>query len=248
MVLVPGAAFSMGSDRGMSNETPVHEALVPGFQLGRTEVTNAQYAKFLAALKTDKNGDSAWRHPDQVAGKDHSPAYWSDKTLNDPASPVVGVDWFDAFAYARWSGSRLPTEAEWELAASAGENRLYPWGNGRPLDGKESRANYDPGPPEGDGFPVLAPAGSYPGGAAVYGALNMAGNVWEWTSDIYEEKYYSISPRQSPTGPNSGSERVVRGGSWNSPAGNLRTTARSAYSPQTRSRTIGIRCAADLTR
>lgn len=244
MVPVPGATFRMGSDSGKENEKPPHTVSVPGFWMDPTEVTNAQYAKFLEAVK--KNNHEPWRHPKQPSNKDHTPAYWEDKKLNGPSFPVVGVDWFDAYAYARWAGKRLPTEAEWELAASKAGEFAYPWGNDRPDMGGEFRANYDPGFPGMDGVTMLAPANSFPEGAASSGGLNLAGNVWEWVSDWYSEDYYKYSIALSPKGPTTGSNRVIRGGGWNSPEGNLRASARDSRQPKTRAKDLGFRCVADV--
>ena len=184
MVLVPAGSFDMGSGES-SDEQPVHTVYVDAFYMDEYEVTNAQYWKFM----------SATGH--------REPRYWDDSDSNQPNQPVIGVDWNDAVAYARWAGKRLPTEAKWEYAARGGlEGKKYPWGD--PIS--TSQANY------GNYVGKTVPVGSY--SANGYGLYDMAGNVYEWCSDWYDENYYSSSPSRNPQGPSSGSYRVFRGGSW----------------------------------
>jgi len=192
MILVPPGEFVMGQD-GI-NDAPPHKVYLDAYYIARYPVTNAEYKKFVDATRCAP------------------PQHWSSGQIppGKENHPVVWVTWEDANAYARWAGVRLPTEAEWEKAASWDDakkvKRGYPWGDkfdANKCNSSESRI--------GDTTPV----GKYsPHGDSPYGVADMAGNVWAWCADWYEENYYNHSPAQNPKGPESGDSHVLRGGSF----------------------------------
>jgi iron(II)-dependent oxidoreductase len=236
MILIPAGEFQMGSDI-YANEQPVHTVYLDAFYMDKYEVTNAQYKKFMAST-----GHKA-------------PARWKDSIFNKPDQPVVCVTWEDAKAYASWAGKRLPTEAEREKAARGGlVGKLYPWGDAEP-DGTQcnladknmtdlewSNRNID------DGYKYTSPVGSFPpNGYRLYG---MAGNIYEWCADWYDENYYAVSPQSNPTGPESGLYRVLRGGSWrDNSLFAFRVAYRNLYSlPTIVGDNIGFRCVQDISK
>jgi formylglycine-generating enzyme required for sulfatase activity len=217
MVYVAAGEFVMGSDgsEGNEDERPAHTVYLDGYWIDQTEVTNGRYGRCVAAGVCRPMA----RPRSDMAGL--------------PDHPAQGVTWVEANAYCSWVGRRLPTEAEWEKAARGMDGRLYPWGNDVP---ESPLSNYD--------FLVgdVVAVGSYPEAASPYGVLDMAGNVWEWTADWYGEDYYQESPRENPTGPESGVLRVLRGGSWSNPAEVVRATNRFWAFPG-RNDFDGFRCA-----
>lgn len=217
MVYVPAGVLTMGSDDFSSDadERPAHPVYLDAYWLDRTEVTNAMYASCVAA---------------QICERVAHPPTNADEKSNHP---VQGVTWPNAVAYCTWAGRRLPTEAEWEKAARGTDGRIYPWGNAQP---SFELGNFNK---ERDG---TQPVGSYLAGASPYGALDMAGNVYEWVADWYGLDYYAGSPLENPTGVASGLQRVLRGGNWNSTPDTLRSANRFWAFPG-RNDFDGFRCA-----
>ena len=224
MALIPAGEFQMGDsfNEGGGNERPVHTVYLDSFYIDKYEVTNALYKKFMEATGH------------------RTPRYWTNPSYNQPDQPVVGVSWDDAVAYARWTGKRLPTEAEWERAARGGlVGKRYPWGN----DISHNDANFS-GTSGIDIWNAPAPVGKFPPNG--YGLYDMAGNVWEWVADRYLGNYYSIGPQKNPKGPDTGSWRVLRGGSWNYDTYFLRCAFRRSLEPTSTLSLNGFRCSQDL--
>lgn len=307
MVLIPGGILQMGGDNQQASpdEFPKHQVRLNAFYLDKTEVTNAQFAKFVEAtgyvttaerkpdweeLKqslppgTPRPPDSVlvaaslvfkqtsgpvdlhnynewwswvaganWRHPE-------GPGSSIEHRMNHP---VVHVSWFDAIAYCKWAGKRLPTEAEWEWAARGGlAGNIYPWGNEH-VNANKAKANSWEGVfpyqnTKKDGFVKAAPVASFaPNG---YGLYDMAGNVWEWCSDWYHANYYESMKQgiaDNPKGPDQSFDpddpftpkRSMRGGSFlcnDSYCSGYRVARRMKSSPDTGLEHTGFRCAKDL--
>ncbi len=269
-VLVPAGEFIMGSTRKQVDEViqkcikrgnsksdckrwyecelPQHTVYVDSFEIAKYPVTVAQFEIFVKETgyrtTAEKEGSgwvwtgkweirqgADWRHP-------HGP----ESDVREKAEhPVTQVSWRDAVAYCQWLSEktgqtwRLPTEAEWEKAARGRDGRIYPWGNRQP---DKSLCNYNMNVKD------TTPVGRYPNGASPYGALDMAGNVWEWVADWYDANYYANSPSRNPAGPDSGEYRVLRGGSWFSLDLNLRAAFRGGNNPDFRFDGNGFRCLA----
>lgn len=227
MVYVPAGVFLMGSPdgEGDEDERPQRAVYLDAFWIDKTEVTNAEYTRFMAA--------TGHRAPYFL------PKRWNSKQYDHPDQPVVGVGWDDAVAYAQWAGKRLPAEAEWEKAARGTDGCTYPWGNVWDVV-QNRRCNFSDeqsrlgSTPVDDGYDCPAPVGRYPTGASPYGCLDMAGNVWEWCSDWYSPDYYADAPLRNPRGPESGGYRVIRGGSWAYEASSLRCATRDSAYPECR--------------
>lgn len=228
MVLVPAESFMMGSPEGEgdTDEHPQHSVYLDAYYMDKFEVTVSRYAEFMQLTRRAK------------------PVYWEQVDTRKHANlPVIGVNWDDAEAYCRWAGKRLPTEAEWEKGARGTDGRTYPWGNDAPTStlanfnkGFVAEKVYDQG---------LAPVENYEAGKSPYGLHHMAGNVWEWTADWYDEHYYAKSPERNPKGPSSGQYRVLRGGSWSNEPQIVRSAYRLRYGPMNRYAYFGFRCAQD---
>jgi formylglycine-generating enzyme required for sulfatase activity len=226
LCLAPAGEFLMGSPDSDKNaearEKPQHKVYLDSFYIGRYPVTNAQYALFAT--------ETLYRVP--VRTEDWARPYnWDQQRRVPPPGkenhPVVLVSWDDARAYCAWAGLRLPAEAEWEKAAGwdvkARRTRLYPWGD----EWDSRKCNTSEGGKGGTtAVGAYSPAGDNPCGCA-----DMAGNVWEWTADGYDASYYGRSPDRNPTGPESGTYRVLRGGSWYFSQGGVRVSARGFARP-----------------
>ena len=229
MVLISAGEFLMGSVRmeAGEDEKPQRSIFLNAFSIDLYEVTVEQYYRFVQAT-----GQQIPKYWDQVIDE-VSRAQFGTK-------PVVGVSWFDAFAYCKWVGKRLPTEAEWEKAARGVDGRIFPWGNDAP--GKKS-ANFHQKLTELVYAELLTPAGTFERGRSVDGLFDMAGNVWEWVNDWYSQDYYRMGPLKNPRGPSQGFVKVLRGGSWKSKPKHLRTENRRDFSPNRREPDLGFRCA-----
>jgi formylglycine-generating enzyme required for sulfatase activity len=252
MVYVPAGEFEMGSEVGERNEFPLHSVYLEAFWIDQTEVTNAMYAAFLNEQGNQAENGAAWfAAEDEDALIERSGGQWAPK--NGYADhPVIEVTWYGAQAYCQWAGRRLPTEAEWEKSARGEDGRTYPWGDifdcrkGNFDDERILDDDVVPGGERCDGFERTAPGGSFPQGASLYGALDMAGNVWEWGADWYDADYYANSPPENPQGPSSGENRVLRGGSWETNSILfVRTADRHGSYPTSTEYHIGFRCAMD---
>ena len=265
MVYVPAGAFLRGTSEKQAQalrvqfgdhfavETPQRSIDVSAFYIDTFEVTNQQYAHFLAIPHTHRQ---LYAHPKAPADKDYTPTYWHDHRLNGPRHPVTGVDWYDAYAYCRWAGKSLPTEAQWEKAARGPHGWEFPWGNtwvasysnnvestfGQPILGAAPWIRLL-GHLRLDTLQVLTqPVGSFPLGVSPYGVHDMAGNVWEWSQDSYDKTYYQTSPARNPPGPPSSLYKVLRGGCWSSHRGQIRAAYRNYDLATDRHLEIGFRC------
>jgi formylglycine-generating enzyme required for sulfatase activity len=228
MIYISPGEFKMGSSDSdvdaLPGEKPQHTVYLDEYWIDKTEVTNAQYALCVAAGKCQL--------PSESVSESRSSYYGNAPYIN---YPVIYVSWEDAAAYCEWAGGRLPTEAEWEKAARGADGRIYPWGDQQPVCQLTNYKGCNNDTSE---------VGSYPDGDSQYGLSDMAGNVWEWVQDWFDESYYAGSPNSNPAGPPSGQFRVLRGGGYYDDGKNLRSTFRNTSFPDITFRGFGFRCAA----
>lgn len=253
MVLIPAGTFLMGAGDNdfiaAPDERPQHEVTLPQFYLDRYEVTVEQYAAFLNRLGAYERAcdgvDCAW--PQELAGYT---SYLSQQDIGDGSVqffattgfanyPINHVSWFGAQMYCQSVGARLPTEAEWEYAARGTDGRIFPWGDLAP------EPTGDLAVFQSDSYEDMKPVNALPNGASPFGIYGMAGSMWEWTSDWYNENYYAESSSIDPAGPETGFARVIRGGAWpfNNQVDRIRSTNRSSLTPDFISSAVGFRCA-----
>jgi len=218
--------FFMGSDAGQDVEGPVHRVWVDCVAMAATQVTVAEYARFL---------DATGCMP---------PPFWDDANFSHPQQPVVAVSWFDAATYCAWlsaatsSHYRLPTEAEWERAArGAAEGRMFPWGDDPPMSRADYHARWKNGPEQvGQSEPNA------------YGLFEMCENVHEWCSDWFGADYYGGAPDRNPQGPETGNRKASRGGSWRHQIKISRCSARSSIPPEFKYADYGFRVVRETSR
>jgi formylglycine-generating enzyme required for sulfatase activity len=191
MALIPAGYFQMGAADGPSDEQPEHPVLLDAYYIDLYEVTNSEYAGCVASGRCT---------PTSVSSSATRQAYYSDPAFAH--YPVIGVTWDQASNYCLWLGKRLPTEAEWEFAASGVGNFTWPWGN-----------TFDPARLTLNAADT-EPKDSYPSGASEFGVYHLAGNVAEWVADGYVPDYYTVSPARNPLTAGDGLERVYRGGAF----------------------------------
>ncbi|MEM7112966.1 MAG: SUMF1/EgtB/PvdO family nonheme iron enzyme [Chloroflexota bacterium] len=253
MQQVEAGTFMMGSKEGefltVPDEVPLHEVRLNEFYIDKFEVNVAQYAAFLNEIGGHERGceNIDCTLPRSLAGTD---SYLVIQDFGDGTiqyTPLPGfadypinyVSWFGAKDYCEYVDARLPTEAEWEYAARGTDGRLYPWGNDSPTPNLAvfQSTSYD----------NLKPVDALPDGASPFGVFGMAGSMWEWVADWYDEDYYAQSPGFNPQGPETGLTRVVRGGAWpfNMTSDRIRSTNRNNIDPNFFSTSVGFRCARD---
>jgi formylglycine-generating enzyme required for sulfatase activity len=218
MVYVPAGECIVGRRDGPEDEKPERRVNLSAYLIDRHEVTVTQFKRFC------KFADR--KMPEQPAG-------------STDLHPVVNVTWNDAEAYAKWAKRRLPTEAEWEKAARGANGLPFPWGD-------DDDPNLRNGPGAEDGFDGLAPAASFPKGQSPYGLFDAAGNAWEWCGDFYAPDAYAGMAMKDPKGPATGSDRVVRGGSFLLGGPPTRITFRNRAVPGFRWKDVGFRCAVSV--
>jgi formylglycine-generating enzyme len=227
LVRIPEGWFLMGSDSGQDCERPIHRVWIDSFRLATTQVTNAEYERFLCGTQT------------------LPPPFWNDPNFNHPAQPVAGVSWHEAARYCEWLSTqtgrhfRLPSEAEWERAARGGlDQKQFPWGDAPPQSLPDYDQRWQSGP---------EPVARYAPNA--FGLYDIGDNVHEWSNDWYDPNYYPISPQRNPPGPEQSplnpARKSSRGGSWRHHIKVARCSARSSIPPDFQYADYGFRVACD---
>jgi formylglycine-generating enzyme required for sulfatase activity len=232
LVEIPADWFLMGSNSVQDCERPIHRVWIDSFLLAATQVTNAEYARFLQATGAPP------------------PPFWNDLNFNHPEQPVVGPSWYEAARYCEWLSEqtgrnyRLPTEAEWEFAARGGlEQKHFPWGDALPQSLPDYAKRWQTGP---------EPVARYAPNA--FGLYDIGDNVHEWCSDWYDPNYYAVSPERNPQGPEQcpgqhpmkPARKSSRGGSWRHQIKVARCSARSSIPPEFQYADYGFRIACSL--
>jgi gamma-glutamyl hercynylcysteine S-oxide synthase len=247
MIEIPAGEFQIGNNsiNALDNERPKHRVYLDTYYIDICPVTCGQYRDFIQVggyTKAEYWSESGWQWL-QIA-KVKQPLYWQDDSAWDN-HPVCGVSWYEAEAYARFMGKRLPTEAEWEKAASWDSqkklSRIYPWGDEEPID-KYCNHNHD--------ISGTTPVNAYPEGKSAYGLFDTLGNVWEWTEswfDGYKGFLYYPYPGYSQVYFDK-QHRVLKGGSWATRPWALRCSFRNWYYPEVRQIFAGFRCVTSASR
>jgi len=231
LVYVPAGNFTMGDIalNAVYHDVKPHPVYLDSFWIDKTDITNKMYAMCVNA--------GVCQAPTKVRSYMRSSYYGNSQYDN---YPVIYVNWNMAKTYCEWAGRELPTDAQWEKAARGTDGRTYPWGNSIDCSvanyhGKENETDYCTGD--------TTEVGAYPNGVSPYGALDMAGDVWQWVADWYDPSYYNHSPSSNPSGPASGQYRILRGGAWLDPEGLLRSAEHDWLDPNITCNGLGFRCA-----
>jgi formylglycine-generating enzyme required for sulfatase activity len=248
---IPAGPFLMGSSEAKDanaydDEKPQHRVELPSYRIGLYPVTNAQYRLFVEGGGYEDSRywleeGWVWRSENRTI----APEFWDEPMWSSPNRPVVGVNWYEAMAFANWLAAQLdipiqlPTEVEWEKAARGDDGRIYPWGD----EWDPERVNTQ----ETD-IGQTSTVGIFPAGASPYACLDMSGNVWEWTLSLWGQQGtksdfgYPYDPSDGREDPTAIGARIIRGGSWASSLSKARTAFRGLADPQARNRLIGFRC------